>query len=137
MGLEHFKGLGSSNRGRPKKDEDDDREPHAEDPFTMDKDTEEYWQGVWDEYVEGDEPTGEEIMLMCKHTALLPRNVRRKLQEHGIHDFGLGPAITNVPNDITEDGESKEPASGSFSFSGDDEEEDKFSGLKQALNNVK
>lgn len=76
--------------GRPPKEEEEPREPVNEDPYTEEKDTEEYWKNLYDQ-------TGGDIIEISSRAALLPWNVMEKLDHHGIEDFSQEDVKDDYP----------------------------------------
>jgi len=88
MGLKDFDTTPET-RGRSSSSSSKDREPDG-DPMTMRKSRKPVWQALWDEFVDGKKPSDGEIAAISDHTHLLPKSVKESLEEHGIHDFGMG-----------------------------------------------
>lgn len=76
---------GDAKGGRPT-EERTIRDPDG-DPFIPDKNTKEYWQNIWDTYVDGEEPDPDEIAAICDYVHLFPWDVKVHLEEHGIYSF--------------------------------------------------
>lgn len=114
MGLESFRVAPDNKGGRPEKEEEEEQYVRRlEDAHTMDDDTEEYWQDLFDRHVSGDEPTPSEVMGMCNETVLLDRTVKQKLTRFGVYEYDefKGTLPTAGKQDGT-GGKSSEPSSG-------------------------
>jgi hypothetical protein len=88
MGIDDLPGMDAplAKGGRPSKEEVGDTRRDVEgDPITSEKDSEEYWQNVYDEYVDG-KIGYEELQEICEHCYCLPWTVVRKLSEYEIAD---------------------------------------------------
>lgn len=92
MGLNDLPGMDTPQKvgGRPPKEEEEDeyekREAHG-DPYTPEKDDEEWWRDIYDGYVDGDGIDPSEMALMAHHTHLHPWKVMEHLDEHDIHSW--------------------------------------------------
>lgn len=91
MGLDAFNVAPDNKGGRKKKEETDDqgfseeRDPGYEhDALTIEKDTEEYWQDLFDRFVTGEEPNNEELVQLVAWTQTNPRTVKTKMYEYDI-----------------------------------------------------
>jgi len=78
---------GDAKGGRPPKPTQESTEHEHGDPFDSGKDNEEYWQKVFDENVDGDDVTHEDMQRMSSYAAVRPSDIMEKMVEYGIYEF--------------------------------------------------
>lgn len=88
MGLENFN-IAADNKGgrKPGSGEEKPDPTIIETAYTRKKDSEDWWQQVWDDYVSYDEPTRGEMMRICNDLHVLPRTVKQKFTEYGLFEY--------------------------------------------------
>lgn len=102
MGIEDFKVAPDNKGGRPSKEEQEEEHTglqHVGDPFYHAKDSEEYWQEIWDSNVDGEEPTSREIASICDYTHLFPWDVKVYVEKWGIYEFDWFQMPDDFPSD--------------------------------------
>lgn len=91
MGIEDFRVAPDNKGGRPTKEEQEEEEHSGlrsvGDPFYPAKDTEEYWREIWDRYVDGEDPSSQDIASICDYTHLFPWDVKVYIEKWGIYEF--------------------------------------------------
>lgn len=71
---------------------------------------EEYWQQVWDECVEGEDPTIDEIAAMSDYSCIFPWDLKIFLEKYGIYEFDWEhmpddyPPDTDMANKLRDEG---------------------------------
>lgn len=90
MGLQNFNITPDDKGGRPSKSENSKRKArNPGEAYCAHKHGEDYWKRVYLKFVDGKEVSDEEMATMCEYTQSLPHIIKKQLQDHGIHDFGL------------------------------------------------
>lgn len=88
MGLDELNGMGIDDNkgGRPSKDEleNSSRQVVQGDPFTPDKDDEDWWYQKYTKYKMEADNTAEIITLIADHVFVNPIEVRKKLHDYDI-----------------------------------------------------
>lgn len=101
MGLNDLNGMDipDNKGGRPSKD--DNEEQHARiaagDPHTLDKDEEDWWYQKYTKYVMEADSVDEAITLIAENTFVNPIEIRKKLDEFGIHETDWDNYIDTHP----------------------------------------
>lgn len=93
--------VGDGKGGRPTEDRKETRTVHG-DPYTQEKDTEEWWQEKWDRFVGLGEPKEEDITVLSDHVALRPSTVMQKVTEHDVYEFDQEDVKEDYPLDMKE-----------------------------------
>lgn len=120
MGLEKFNKIPDNKGGRKPKSSNESspgRDPqlgYETNPMTRDKDSEGYWQQVWDHADPDSPPTNEQTAIMARFAQVQPRTVKERLAYYGIYSY---PDYTEPVFNFTD--EQTEPD--------DDDEDDPFS----------
>lgn len=68
-------------------------------PFTVSKDSKEFWQEVWDRFVSGNEPTMEEIGQMADYTHVFPWDLKIYIEKWDIFEFDWDHMPEDYPSD--------------------------------------
>lgn len=138
MGLEDLPGMDKDDNvgGRPPKEESDDGygQEARGNPYTPDKDSEDYWDEIYDEFVSGDEPDIDEIARMADHAHVVPWCVVEKLDEYGIYEPKEDLWRDDYPQ---EDGATSYNESETVVSTGNTNSSDSGSGLKGLINKTK
>lgn len=88
MGLENFNIAPDNKGGRKPGSGEEQPEPDViQSAYTMEKDTEQWWQEVADTHVSGDHPTRAEMVRICQDLHILPRTAKQMFTIHGIFDY--------------------------------------------------
>lgn len=106
MGLENFNVAPDNKGGRPSKEETEKETEKSEDGafYVGHKlSPEEYWNQLYDDYVEGEEPDSEEITEMAREAVVLPRTVKSQLAEHGIYTCSGYESVEKVKSSSPDD----------------------------------
>lgn len=100
MGLEDLvpDDAGEAKGGRPKEGTDGPRVA-SETAYRPWKHDEEYWQEVWDEHVEGEEPTIDEVADMVGYTCVFPWDLKIHIESAGIYEFDWEQMPDDYPSD--------------------------------------
>jgi hypothetical protein len=96
------------------------------DPYTLEKDTRDYWQKVFEKFHEGDKLSSQEVIEMSSYAAARPDTIRRKLHEHGIFPVTEEEWKDSYPSPIGLDfsEEEKDPEPKDTGGSGEDSKQD-------------
>lgn len=89
---------GEAKGGRPSEGNNEKRIA-SETAFRPWKHEEEYWQKVWDENVEGEDPTIEEISDMVGYAVVFPWDLKIHLEAAGIYEFDWEQMPDDYPSD--------------------------------------
>lgn len=88
---------GDAKGGRPPEPTPESTEHIHGDPFDMGKDDEEYWTEVFEENVEGDTVTDEDMARMSSYSATRPATIMEKMAEHGVYNFSQEDVKDDYP----------------------------------------
>lgn len=118
MGLEKFKVAPDNKGGRKSGSTVENPEIQTiESAYTLEKDSEEWWEELYMKITGLGEPTRDDIKEMAERTHLLSRTVKQKLTEHGVYEYDeyvnekeklLGKFTTSSSTDEDNEGDKSE-----------------------------
>lgn len=135
MGLDELEGMDGPEdlRGKTtKKTDDTEQSTSFENPYTADKDGEEYWKEIYNKFGNGGGLNNQTLADICNHVHTSPWLVKKKLHQHGIVSVKEDQWRTDYPRRTFS---LDKPSGGErlFTVDGDEEGEDSSDGLQSLI----